>query len=78
MAPSAIDPAPTTQDRMQDVIPPAHLYSVSEAHFRSYEAPRPNGYQQAQAKGADNVAIVIDNGKLNLRDYCNISFDEDC
>lgn len=64
MAPSAIDPAPAGLGRPQDVINPPHLYTVKEAHFAGYVPPKPDGYHAARSKGADDVAIIIDNGEL--------------
>jgi actin-related protein 5 len=62
MAPSATDPT-VENVRQQPVISPPHLFNVSEAHFETYLAPQPDGYEKARSRGTSNTAIVIDNGK---------------
>ena len=65
MAPSAIDPV--SQDPGQpEVVRPPHLFTVKEAHFESFIEPQPDGYEKAVSRGLGNVAIVIDNGMLNV------------
>ncbi|KAI9731083.1 MAG: Nuclear actin-protein involved in chromatin remodeling [Claussenomyces sp. TS43310] len=66
MAPSAIDQF-TSGSAPKPVLPPLQLYAAKEAHFEGHVKPQPDGYQTARARGADNAAIVIDNGSSATR-----------
>lgn len=70
MAPSATSPHATEVLSGRPEAGPAKIYPVKEAQFEGYQAPQPDGYKKAQQIGSDNVAIVIDNGKITS-EACN-------
>lgn len=43
-------------------IAPPKLYHAREAYYEGFIEPQPDGYQKARSRGAENAAIVIDNG----------------
>lgn len=69
MAPSAISPSAPEVSSGRPEAGPAKIYPVKEAHFEGYQAPQPDGYKKAQQIGSDNVAIVIDNGKITEQEH---------
>ena len=72
MAPSAIDP-PALPVRQEKTYPPARIYPVKETKFEKPIPAQPDGREEALAKPAGSVAIVIDKPMLHQQPVENMS-----
>ncbi|OTB15482.1 hypothetical protein K445DRAFT_375937 [Daldinia sp. EC12] len=66
MAPSATD-LPALPVRQEKTYPPPRIYNVKETKFEKPTPPQPDGREEALARPAGSVAIVIDNGSSAVR-----------
>ncbi|KAG4224409.1 hypothetical protein PC116_g27137, partial [Phytophthora cactorum] len=66
MAPSATD-LPALPVRQEKMYPPPRIYNVKETKFEKPTPPQPDGREEALARPAGSVAIVIDNGSSAVR-----------
>lgn len=64
MAPSAIE-TPALPVREEKTYPPARIFNVKETKFDKPTPSQPDGREEALARPAGSVAIVIDNGTFS-------------